>query len=1419
MACLLAIVMTVGSAPLAGFVGLELPDWLNLSKLFEVEAEAATSSGYTYEVVDGKAIIIDCNSSLIRGDIAMPLTLGGYPVTGIGDRAFSRCIYLTSITIGKNVTIIGDEAFSDCIALTSVTIPESVTNIGARAFARSDIDINNSIYGCLSNITVNGNNQYYSSDEYGVLFNKSKTILIQYPVGNTRSSYEIPGSVTSIDECAFRRSNTLTNVIISNSVISIGESAFESCVNLSNLTLSDNLASIGYKAFYDCQNLSNIFIPESVTSIGESAFYNCDGLTNIIIPYKVSSIGREVFSNCDSLMQITVDEKNQYYSNDERGVLFNKNKTLLIQYPKANKNESYLIPNSVIDIEYRAFINCKNLLNLTIPDSVTGIGVNAFIGCDFAIISIPGMVESIGFGAFSFCQNLSKVIIDEGVTSIGKGMFQSCVSLSNIVLPESVTSIDDAAFNACGNLTSITIGKNVTTIGNNAFRNCNSLKDVYFTGTEEEWNNITVGLYNEFFENATVHFDYILEDETDLITGSCGDNIFWSLDLETGELVISGEGDMPSDWSSSSTNGTSIIHSPWASSTLIKSVVIKDGVTSVGDYSFSGCTNLLTADIPQSVTSLSAMAFDECDNLNSITVNKNNTFFSNDDYGVLYNKDKTTLIKYPTGNNRQTYTVPNSVTIIGSSSFKNNSYLVDIELPDSLLTIGRSAFYSCTSLKEIYIPSGVTLIDLAAFLDCTNLEKFIIENGAETLILSGNFGKCNLLTNIILPDGVRFSTGTNTISGHVNLLTTGYYNDESNWDGNLLYIGNHLVAAKTKDTSSNIVIRDGTVTVAAQVFSNYPNLTYLYVPSSIKIIGYNNFGTSSSFKYVCYELSEEDWNKISIGSNNNYLTNAKKFYNHTHYEGKQTVIKGRSSATCDLSGYTGDVYCRECDWLLEKGEFVDALGHNIIIDKSVDSTCTQTGLTEGQHCSRCDSKTIEQETIPLLKHTESVAVVENIVASKCEKAGSFDSVVYCSVCGKELSRNTITVDELEHQYDTIVTAPTCTESGYTTYTCSLCGDSFVDDEIVALKHDIIIDEAVPSTCTETGLTEGQHCSRCDEVTVKQETTPRLKHIVVVKDAVAPTCTQTGLTSGCYCENCDEITVTQEIVPELGHVGSDIVVENIVASECEKAGSYDNVVYCSVCDEEISRDTITVEALEHQYDTVVTAPTCTESGYTTYTCSLCKDSYVDDVVNAFEHDIIVDNAVLPTCTETGLTEGQHCSRCDEATISQEIVVAKGHNCLEKHDTTKHWKECACGYKEDVYNHIFNPDSVCSCGYIRVVDATVSIKNNTGSKTINYGENLKLTAIASKKPYDAKIYWYVDGMLMGEGEVFNISLESGSKIVTVKLVDANGYALKNVNGNEISDSEKVSVKADFFQKLISFFKNLFGINRTIIQSLCF
>ncbi len=240
----------------------------------------------------------------------------------------------------------------------------------------------------------------------------------------------------------------------------------------------------------------------------------------------------------------------------------------------------------------------------------------------------------------------------------------------------------------------------------------------------------------------------------------------------------------------------------------------------------------------------------------------------------------------------------------------------------------------------------------------------------------------------------------------------------------------------------------------------------------------------------------------------------------------------------------------------------------------------------------------------------------------------------------------------EHSYVPVVTKSTCTERGYTTYTCA-CGESYVDDDTDKLGHDMVTDAAVAPTCLDAGLTEGSHCSRCDYKIVQTEVTA-LGHDMVTDAAVAPTCLEAGLTEGSHCSRCD-YKVTQTEVTALGH---DMVTDAAVAPTCLDAGLTEGS-HCSRCDYKVAQTEVT--ALGHDLVTdAAVAPTCFEAGLTEGShCRRCDYKVAQTEVTALGHDLATDAAVAPTCTESGLTEGSHCSRCDYI-IAQEKKDALGHD---------------------------------------------------------------------------------------------------------------------------------------------------------------
>lgn len=289
---------------------------------------------------------------------------------------------------------------------------------------------------------------------------------------------------------------------------------------------------------------------------------------------------------------------------------------------------------------------------------------------------------------------------------------------------------------------------------------------------------------------------------------------------------------------------------------------------------------------------------------------------------------------------------------------------------------------------------------------------------------------------------------------------------------------------------------------------------------------------------------------------------------------------------------------------------------------------------------------------PCTEHTPGEAVVENNIDPTCVEAGSYDSVVYCSVCGEEISRETVSVDAKGHDYtETGRTESTCTEEGVINYECTVCGDT-KQETIDAAGHVPETDAAVKPTCTETGLTEGSHCSVCGAVIVEQRLIPALGHDHVGVDT-APTCTEQGYTTY-TCSRCGDSYVSN-YVDALGHTYGKGVITT--PATCTESGVM--TYTCTVCEK---TKTEKINLLGHNYaGKITTAATCTESGVKTYTCMNegCNDSYTE-AIPAAGHTEVIDKAVEATCTETGLTEGKHCSVCDEVLVDQNVTEALGHN---------------------------------------------------------------------------------------------------------------------------------------------------------------
>ena len=361
----------------------------------------------------------------------------------------------------------------------------------------------------------------------------------------------------------------VTGAITNDTISAITTALKNNSSAMVNLDLSETtgLTSIENWAFGDCNSLTSVTIPDSVTTIGCYAFVNCINLTSVTIPDNVTEIDSYAFHYCSSLTKFNVSTYNPSFSSSDDGkILYNKDKTILITYPSATGNitipncvtsigcyaffycsslESVIIPDSVTYIDYGAFFGCSGLTSVTIPDSVTYIDYDAFNNCNnltkFNVstnnpnfsssddrkilynknkttliaypsatdnITIPNYVTSIGDYAFAGCSSLTSVTIPNYVTSIGDYAFFGCSSLTSVTIPDGVTSIGDYVFYNCRNLASVTIPDGVTSIGNYAFYNCRNLTSVNYKGSQEQWEQISIGWNNGSLTNATINYNY-----------------------------------------------------------------------------------------------------------------------------------------------------------------------------------------------------------------------------------------------------------------------------------------------------------------------------------------------------------------------------------------------------------------------------------------------------------------------------------------------------------------------------------------------------------------------------------------------------------------------------------------------------------------------------------------------------------------------------------------------------------------------------------------------------------------------------------------------------------------------------------------------------------------------------------------------
>ncbi len=660
-------------------------------------------------------------------------------------------------------------------------------------------------------------------------------------------------------------------VVVEEGVTSIGSSAFEDCGNLISIDMPKSIKSIGYGAFANCKSLENIVIPEGVETIGDWVFYESGNLKTVSIPKSVTSLGDECFYYCTALEEITVDSENPNYSSDEYGVLFDKNKTVLLRYPSGNKRTSYTVPESVVKIDTAAFVYAENLENIVFGNELKLINMEAFTSCNrLTELEFPGSLNELGLASFAYCENLESVTFSEGVKTIDYSAFSGCKSLATINLADSLEEIGMNAFNGTA-----------------------------FFENEENWENGV--LYNGkhlIIVDQSVDGIFEIKEGTILIADFAFSNC-----KKITEVIIPDSLRVIGSSSFSGCNG-------------LTDIKISASVKIIGSSAFSSCDGFTSFTVPETVTSLGRAAFNNCENLESVEIKANITTIESSMFSCC---TKLTSVKlsdtiktiddnaFNDCDSLETLELPKNLETIKKSAFESSDALTYVTFPESLVTIGERAFYS-TNINSVFIPKNVTSIDKCAFAYTSNLTSIEVDEENTAFMTDGKalYSKdgtrllyCfadNDTVNYIIPDGTTI-IDDNAFCERQNIEAVTIPSSVTNASGALFGGCKNL-----KSVALDAQIK----TIGNYSFEGCTSLKKVYFSSSVKEIIFRAFYGCTNLSDIYFGGTEEEWNKISGVKNDSVLSKATIHYNHVH---AHTYI-GYTEATADEPGFK--LFACEC---------------------------------------------------------------------------------------------------------------------------------------------------------------------------------------------------------------------------------------------------------------------------------------------------------------------------------------------------------------------------------------------------------------------------------------------------------------------------------------------------------------------------
>ena len=819
-----------------------------------------------------------------KNDVSIPEQINGLPVTALTASCFEYCKDIVrSLHIPATVTELNG-ALGSCRCLETVnidkdnksfifensavysadrtvllrcvtsaegefTIPDSVIRLEKAAFA-----------GCckLKGINTGENNKYYSSID-GVLFDKYREKLFQYPLGSEKSSYSVPESVREISD-----------------------GAFEGAADLENVEIPSSVELIGSRAFACCDKLDNIVIPDSVVRIDEGAFRDCSALSDI-------TFSPETYEVKEWAVAGTPWFESQPDGPVYTGSVLYKLKGSLPEDSKITVREGTvgICSNALVNGPDETAKGDPDLISVTLPDSIRYIGDKAFYGCEgLQKINLPDSIENIGEMAFAGCKALEEIHIPTSMKAINRETFASCSSLTRVVLTKNIDYVAYGAFANCSSLERFAVEYNYCMI-DEPLEYQNERNSEPFTGTIYGYDGSTAQDYaarngykfsslgtspeNHEYESTEYGtdgtWDWMQRRKSIVILGYLGDSEVLDIPDKINDIPVTELGrytNIPnadkikkvkisagiteigglfdhlqnvSDIELDKDN-KSFVFEDNILYTAQKDRIVKcctglkgvftvpDTVTVIDGTAFSNCTELTVLNIHAAVKEVGNL-FDGCSSLEAINVSKSNENYSSIN-GILFDKNANSLMRFPQKHPDKNYTLPASTVHVGFRAFSGCTGLESVDFPDTMEYISTEAFEGCVKLDNVVLPQSVYAIDSKAFANCSSLK------------------------NITVPDNINYF-GYNVMKGTAWL--------ESQADGPV-YCAKVFCQIKGESPDlKNIVVKDGTKCIAEYAFgferesdSGSPefentNLISVTLPDSIESVGYGAF-------YGCSALTD-----------------------------------------------------------------------------------------------------------------------------------------------------------------------------------------------------------------------------------------------------------------------------------------------------------------------------------------------------------------------------------------------------------------------------------------------------------------------------------------------------------------------------------------------------------------------------------